>query len=438
MMIRPTMRLVWLLALVLALYLGSLSLPVLLRVGLWTNAALLFAWLWDGGRATAPHRLVVRREHPRVVSQGEPLPVELSVENGGGRAARLELIDDHSEEFSGPDWPLCARVPPHSSAVLRYRLTTHVRGRYTLGPLWVRSHGPLGLAFRQAALELSSDAQVYPMVGDLSRFDMLLSRAAGQETGESRARQHYEGSEFTSLRDYNRGDDLRLISWKHTARRGKLILREFEPERRKTVMILLDTGRMMTNLIGPLSRLDYAVNTAVHLARVCLEKGDRVGILGFGQDVRVYLPPRSGKSHLSRVVRELAGLSAENYESDYVRALDYFTQQNHRRTLVFLFTEILDPESSRILLSRLRRLVPQHVPCCVTIQDSEMLSASRAFPEHEADVYRRVVAADLIAEKRRTLGILMKSGAQVVHVPADQMCLATLSRYLEIKRRGVL
>ncbi|MBE7559820.1 DUF58 domain-containing protein [bacterium] len=235
------------------------------------------------------------------------------------------------------------------------------------------------------------------------------------------------------------GDDLRLIELEtHRPPQQALILREFEPERRKHVLIMIDAGRMMTNRIGNLSRLDYAVNTAVHLARVCLEKGDRVGVLGFGQEVRVYLPPRSGKSHLARVVTELSGLRTEPYESDYVRAFDYFTQQNHRRTLVFLFTEVLDAESSRILLSRLRRLVPQHLPCCVTIQDSDLAAAARRFPETAADVYRQVVAADLITEKKKTLGILARSGASVVHVPADQLCLATLSRYLEIKRRGIL
>ncbi|MBE7559819.1 hypothetical protein HS125_13095 [bacterium] len=60
----------------------------------------------------------------------------------------------------------------------------------------------MGLAFRQTTLPLSTEVQVYPMVSDLSRFDMLLSRTAGQETGETRARQHYEGSNSTSLRDY--------------------------------------------------------------------------------------------------------------------------------------------------------------------------------------------------------------------------------------------
>lgn len=437
-MIRPTTRLVWLLAFVLALYLGSLTVPVLLQIGLWANLALFLLWTWDGLRAVAPGEIGARRAHAEVVSQGEPLRVELALENPGPRRARLLAIDDHAEEFAGPDWPLAAEIPPHSSLTLTYTLATYVRDRYRLGPLWLRSQGPLGLAFRQATLPLSTEVQVYPMVSDLSRFDMLLSRTAGQETGETRARQHYEGSEFTSLRDYNVGDDLRLISWKHTARRNKLILREFEPERRKHVLIMIDAGRMMTNRIGNLSRLDYAVNTAVHLARVCLEKGDRVGVLGFGQEVRVYLPPRSGKSHLARVVTELSGLRTEPYESDYVRAFDYFTQQNHRRTLVFLFTEVLDAESSRILLSRLRRLVPQHLPCCVTIQDSDLAAAARRFPETAADVYRQVVAADLITEKKKTLGILARSGASVVHVPADQLCLATLSRYLEIKRRGIL
>ena len=437
-MFRPTARLVRLLVAVLALYIASLYWAPLLPLGAGLTILFLLAWLLDGLLALAPSRMRAWREHSPIISQGHPLSVALHFTAPAKRGARLRVIEDHPEVFKGADFPMRARVRSAHTITLRYDLLTYERGHYVLGPLWLRSFGPLGLAFKQAVLDVRTELKVYPHVAELSRGDPAIARAMGLETGEHRSRRHYEGSEFTSLREYSPGDDFRLISWKHTAHRGKLILREFEPERRQNVVLMLDLGRMMTNRIGEYTRLDYAVNTCVRLAHVCLEKGDRVGVLGFGQDVRAWLPPKSGHSHLPRVISELADLRAEPFESDYVRAFASFSQKNKRRTLVVLFTEILDPESSQVLLGRIRSIVPQHVPICVTIQDSDLLAAAEAAPESIRDVYRRVIAAELLEEKRKTLGILARSGSQVVHVPAHQMGPATLQRYLEIKKRGTL
>jgi uncharacterized protein (DUF58 family) len=437
-MFYPTPRTIRLFLLVLLCYAAALYLKPLLYVGACLNIVFLILWIADGFLTLAPSRLVCSRHHEKVISQGEELEVSLSLKSESWRRGHLEVVEDHPDVFTGPAFPLHGHIGQRGMLELEYRMHSYERASHKLGPTWIRSYGALGFAWKQAMLPVLSDISVYPQVSDISRYDLLLTRGGEREAGNRRVRQNFEGSEFTSLRDYNLGDDYRLISWKHTARRGKYVIREFEPERRQNVMIMIDAGRMMTNRIGDYTRLDYAINTAIHLARICLLKGDRVGVMGFGHDVQSSLPARSGKAHLTRIIDQLAALQAQPYESDYVSAFAHLARSNTRRSLVVIFTEILDRESSRTLLARMRSLVPRHLPCCVTIQDSDLLGAACVVPEDMNEAYRRVVAADLIREKSKTLGEMARGGAQIVHVPADEMSVATINQYLDIKKRGIL
>src|SRR4029079_11463926 len=88
-------------------------------------------------------------------------------------------------------------------------------------------------------------------------------------------------SEFESLRDYAMGDDIRLLDWKATARRGKLIVRNQQVERNQTIIILVDSGRLMNAEENGVSKLDYAINAALLLSHVGLSRGDRVGVCTF-------------------------------------------------------------------------------------------------------------------------------------------------------------
>src|SRR5207249_254991 len=119
--------------------------------------------------------------------------------------------------------------------------------------------------------------RVYPNLVALNRY-LLLARANRLEAlGVRKVRLRGGNWEFESLRDYAFGDDTRLIDWKATARRRKVIVRNQEAERNQTVLLLVDSGRLMNAEVDGVSKLDHAVNTALILGHVALARGDRVG-----------------------------------------------------------------------------------------------------------------------------------------------------------------
>jgi uncharacterized protein (DUF58 family) len=258
------------------------------------------------------------------------------------------------------------------------------------------------------------------------------------ELGLRAARVYGQGSEFERLREYNPDDEFRRINWKATARRGRPIAAEYETERSQYVISVIDSGRLMRPPIGDLAKLDYVINTSLLLSYVATLKGDHVGMLTFADDVRTYLGARRGKGQFYRMLEALYNVQFEQVESDYARALSYLAARNKRRSLVVVFTDLVTLDAAKPLIAHMGRLARHHLPLCVTISDPNITDLAAQAPDHSRAVYQRAVAEMLLDERRVVLDTLQRSGVLTLDVPADQLSVSLINKYLELKGRGVL
>jgi uncharacterized protein (DUF58 family) len=204
------------------------------------------------------------------------------------------------------------------------------------------------------------------------------------------------------------------------------------------VLLLLDCGRHMAGQVQGRRKLDHAVDAALRLARVGLDAGDVVGVLAFASDVRAFLPPRKGREHLRLITESLYRTEAAVEESDYGRAFDFAFARQTRRTLVVLFTDLVDPDASASLLTRTLALRPRHLPVVASLLDEDVAAAATDVPRQAQDAYSRQAAVRLESEYRRTATTLRDAGALVVRAPARGFGAAALNAYLDVKSRGVL
>jgi uncharacterized protein (DUF58 family) len=298
--------------------------------------------------------------------------------------------------------------------------------------------GPLGFIQRQGSVNLPQHVQVLPdLTGEGSR-DLHLALASAWRTGRRKFPRRGEGREFESLREHQHDDDFRRIDWKASARKGKLITRHYETERDQRLMILLDTGRLMSPRIGPYRKLDYAINAAVHLAQVALQKGDLVGYAIFNNELRAFAEPKKGVAQIAQLVRALTPLQPTRYESDYAAVFHHVLKRCSRRTLIVCFTDLGDPQSAQNLLQGALPLVPRHLPVMITVSNSEILAVARTVPATEFEVYRHVAAKELWNDYQRTLRGLRSRGVASVSVPADELSTAAINEYLRIKESARL
>jgi uncharacterized protein (DUF58 family) len=382
--------------------------------------------------------LRVKRRVPPVLRQSQPFSVELTFSNQGDRTGLFHIVDSPPLEFTGTEHRFSIRLTPRKETEHTYSLKSYRRGSFSFGTLFYRITGPLGLIQHQGKVEVPQAVQVLPdMTGEGSR-DLQIALAGAFQAGRRRSARRGEGSEFESLREHQRDDDFRHIDWKASAKRGKLISRQYETERDQRLMILLDTGRLMSPRIGSYRKLDYAINACVHLAQVALHKGDLVGYAIFNDELLAFAEPQKGQAQMSHFVRNLTALQPTRLESDYAALFHQVMRRCSRRTLVVCFTDLGDSHSANTLLQAAQPLMPRHLPVIVTVSNSEILAVTKKAPASEFEIYRHVAATEMWNDYQRTLRALRSRGVATVSVPAQELSTAAINEYLRIKETARL
>ncbi len=433
-----TARFLYLLAFGLVPVVLSGFVPGLLPLVLAYDAVLLLLAGCDYCFMVSHKGIEVERTCGHILSLGVRENVTVRIRNLSSRPLRLRSKDSPPSSFQEAGREVKAQIPRAGFAEHTYSVRPMMRGAFSFGDVFLRIDGALGLARRQIRLKAPLTVRVYPNVKQLSQVELALAHASMIQQGLKPSRMLGEGTEFESLREYLPDDDYRWIDWKASAKRNRLVSRQYEAERNQRLLIAIDAGRLMGAKVGDFSKLDYATNVAVLLAQVALNKGDLVGVLVFANRIMAYLPPDKGREHLGRIVEALHSVQAVRLESDYALAFAHLARKNSRRSLVACFTDLVDAEASRSLISSMLYLMPRHLPLCVTISDSDLIAAQRAVPEGTAQAFELVAAMELWEDYRSALRLLERQGALTVNVPANMLSTATINRYVEIKRRGLL
>jgi uncharacterized protein (DUF58 family) len=157
------------------------------------------------------------------------------------------------------------------------------------------------------------------------------------------------GMEFSEVREYQFGDDIRTIDWNVTARYGHPYVKVFEEERELTVMLLVDASS--SGEFGTYEKMkgEIAVEICALLAFSAIKNNDKVGLIIFTDKIEKFVPPRKGKTHVLRVLRELLYFKPENQQTDIKLALEYFNRVIRRRSVVFLVSDFLSKGYERAL-----------------------------------------------------------------------------------------
>ncbi len=184
---------------------------------------------------------------------------------------------------------------------------------------------------------------------------------AGQYRSVFRGR----GMEFDEVREYQPGDDVRTIDWNVTAREGKPYIKRFAEERELTVLFVFDISASGVFGSGDQSKLDLLVEVCALLMFSAIRNNDKVGLVTFANDVIGFTPPRKGRSHVLRLIRELVSARPVAAETRLDTALEFVNRVQKRRAIVFLVSDFLDTDAGTNLAITKRR----HDVVAVTVND---------------------------------------------------------------------
>ena len=439
MLTRRGARLLALVAVPLALAVWSFA---LVWVALALFALLVTLIILDARSVPPAAAITVAREHEPRLSVGAENPVTLYVGIAHGRF--VPLVVQVREEPP----PACAMTPgPVFTAILppdgepdriAYTLRPGERGQHAFGPVTVRIPGRRGLVVRQRAVATADPVRVYPNIRAIRTHDLAARRLLRATTGLRRTRRPGEGSEFERLREYTPDDEYRRIDWKATARRGKPIARAFEAERAWSVVLMLDSGRLMGAPVGELTKLDAAINAALLVAHIGVRQGDRIGLVAFADRVEAFVPPVSGPRQEGVILESLYAVRTQPTATDYEAAFVALAAHRPQRSLLILLTDITEAETPRALLPVLATAATRHRIIVVTLRDPELDALTVAPPTDATAVYARVAGERLARERALLLAAIAGRGIETVDVPADRLSGALMETYLDLKGRGPL
>lgn len=254
------------------------------------------------------------------------------------------------------------------------------------------------------------------------------------------------GIEFAEVREYQPGDDVRTIDWNVTARRGTPYVKRFEEERELTVVLAVD-GSASTRFgtRGQLKR-ERAAEVAAVLGLAANRNNDRAGALLFAEGVETYIPPRKGKTHVLRLVRDILSFDPPARGTDLASAVEFLARVLHRRSVIFLLSDFFDEGWERPLTA----LAVRHDVVALTLEDRrdrelpdvglvevvEPESGGRRWLDTGSARVRRAYAEAYRGAAGARRAAFQRAGIDAVAIDTQEDWVEPLRRFFEVRERA--
>jgi uncharacterized protein (DUF58 family) len=259
------------------------------------------------------------------------------------------------------------------------------------------------------------------------------------------------GMDFEELREYVPGDDVRTIDWNVTAKLRKPFVKLHREERELAVMLLVDVSASGEFGSTGLTKREFATEVAATLAFSALRNGDKVGLLLFSDEVELFVPPKKGRKHLLRLIRDALVFEPRKRGTSVQNALAFLNHVIHRRAIVFLLTDFLhtDGVGGRDLFTEIGQTNARHDLVCLHLTDPRermlppagllTIEDAETGEQYEVDTMRGSVRANYAANTASRLEkldrALGQTGVDVLRLSPGDPYASTLQRFFEQRRK---
>ena len=403
--------------------------------GLWVAVCVLVLCL-DVALAADPRAVEVDRSAMARARQGEQVTTTVALVNLGRRALRGLLRDAWEPTAGASPERIRIEVPPNERRTYTVPLLPRRRGERRSPFVVVRARGPLGFAGRQRRIDNTGILRVLPPFTSRRHLPSRVARLRELD-GNTSIQVRGQGTEFDSLREYVRGDDVRSIDWRATARARTTMLRTWRPERDRHVVIVVDTGRTSAGRVGDEARLDASMEAALLLAALADRAGDNVHVVLFDRVVRGRVTGARGTALLPAIVEAMAPIEPTLIDTDWDAALAQAASFTTRPSLVVLLTALDVAGASRGLLGALPALTRRTrvVVGSVTDADLPRLAATRTTSD---EVWLAASVERTLLDAARLSAAIGRLGADALSAGPEDLPPRIADRYLELKAAGRL
>ncbi|MCB0736147.1 MAG: DUF58 domain-containing protein [Bacteroidetes bacterium] len=254
------------------------------------------------------------------------------------------------------------------------------------------------------------------------------------------------GMSFADVRAYQYGDDVRNIDWNVTARAGEAHIKQFEEERELTLMLLIDVSASTKFGNVEESKAELATEIAALLAFSALNNNDKVGVILFSNKVEQYIPPKKGKAHIMRIIRELIAFESSGVSTNLNLAFDYLNHIIKKRCIAFVLSDFENIENGSALRIAARKHdltalhlfdpIDEKLPKMGIIKIADPETGKIGWINTNSQKLRQQYAEAFMHSKNEALQAFKRSGAGFVSLKTSEQYIKSLRNYFKIREQA--
>ncbi len=375
---------------------------------------------------------------PQKLSNSDLNTITIQFESLYSFKANISLIDELPQQFQKRDFEHKTSLLKNYRGEYKYFVRPVERGEYVFGNLNVYASSPLKIIQRRFVFQKDQKVPVYPSIIQMQQYDFLAINNKLSQFGLKRIRKIGHTQEFEQIKEYVRGDDIRTLNWKATAKQNQLMVNQYQDEKSQPIYSIIDTGRSMKMPFNGLKLLDYAINSTLAFSNVALKRKDKTGILTFSKTIETYVPAVQKITHLNTILEKLYNITTDFTDSDMGLLYAQVKRKISHRSLLLLYTNFEHISALRRQLPFMLALAKKHVLVVIFFENTELKALISTNAEDLQTIYHKTIAEKFSFEKRLMQKELHQYGIQTILTKPEHLTINTINKYLEIKARGLL
>lgn len=381
-------------------------------------------------------KIQARRTAGPRIRLGATTSATLTLSNTAKRTMRLKVRDAWAPTAGAEHNRFAATLKPAATHERVQTLTPTRRGVLPAGLLTVRSFSALGLVGRQKSFPVPAEIRVMPPFHSRKHLPSKMQKLRELD-GRTAVMIRGLGTEFDSLREYVRGDDIRSIDWRATARAQTLITKTWRPERDRRVVIVIDSSRLAARRADAGTVYDAAVESAMLLAAVATGAGDRVDMLVADARVRLSVGPLTGKDPLGVLTNKLTPIDPELIDADWSAITAAVMNVAVGHAFVVFVTSLDALTIAEDVLPALPLLRSRHTVAFASVEDPQLGPMSRNVYT-PTQTYQAAAAARQLLTESSLQAALTHMGLHTVSAFPEDLPPQLADLYIHLKAIGKL
>lgn len=382
--------------------------------------------------------LTARRMLPEKFSNSDENQVPVSIRSYYPFEVYVRIIDELPIQFQKRDFYYDTKIKSLGTHGFEYSLTPLDRGAYNFGYLIVFASSRLKMVARRFRFEHAQMVAVYPSYIQMRKYEFLAMSNQLTAFGLKKIRRIGHTMEFEQIKNYVSGDDVRTINWKATAKRGSLMVNQYQDEKSQPIYSLIDTGRVMKMPFEGLKLLDYAINATLAFSNIALLKNDKAGLLAFSKKVDQLVPASSKRTHITALNEALYRIDTQFSDANYSYLYATIKRKITQRSLLILYTNFEHISSLKRQLPYLSSISKQHLLVTVFFENTELDALLTNNAEDLQSIYHKTIAEKFAFEKRLMVKELESRGIHAILTKPEQLSIQVINKYLEFKSKGLI